>query len=161
MCEMNDWNLRSWFQIHFEGIIWVSHNDKSFVNHQNLVIYMFMTKCTMTWSRPRCPLCSHSLVCIENHLFILGIGLILNKEIKFIFYPISLIVRAFIFRYQYYAINFWFKNITKSALFFEYKNITQSVRIFVYKTLRKVNWFFYIKMHFTLHFYIQKSIHFS
>ena len=39
----------------------------------------------MTWSSPRCPLRSHYLVCIENHLFIIGIGPILNKELKFIF----------------------------------------------------------------------------
>ena len=39
----------------------------------------------MTCSIPRCTLHSHYLVCIENHLFILGIGPILNKELKFIF----------------------------------------------------------------------------
>ena len=36
-----------------------------------------------TDSIPKCPLRSHSLVCIENHLFIVGIGPILNKELKF------------------------------------------------------------------------------
>ena len=41
--------------------------------------------CLMTWSGPRCPLGSHSLVCIENHLIIVGIGPILNKELEFIF----------------------------------------------------------------------------
>ena len=35
---------------------------------------------------PRFPLRSHSLVCIENHLFIVGIGPILNEEIKFIYW---------------------------------------------------------------------------
>ena len=39
----------------------------------------------MTCSSPRCPLCSHSLVYIENRLFIVGIGPILNNELKFIF----------------------------------------------------------------------------
>ena len=34
---------------------------------------------------PRCPLQSHSLVSIENHLFIVGIGTIINREIEFIF----------------------------------------------------------------------------
>ena len=38
-----------------------------------------------TCSSPRCPLHSHSLVCIENRLFIVGIGPILNKELEFIF----------------------------------------------------------------------------
>ena len=28
---------------------------------------------------------SHSMVCIENHIFIVGIGTILNKELKFIY----------------------------------------------------------------------------
>ena len=36
-------------------------------------------------SRPRFPLRSHSLICIENHLFIVGKGPILNKELGFIF----------------------------------------------------------------------------
>ena len=39
----------------------------------------------MTCSIPIFPLRSHSLVCIENHLFIVGIGTILNKELEFIF----------------------------------------------------------------------------
>ena len=33
----------------------------------------------MTCLNPRCPLRSNSLVCTENHLFIVGIGPILNK----------------------------------------------------------------------------------
>ena len=39
----------------------------------------------VTCSSPRFPLRSHSPVCIENHLFIVGIGAILNKELEFIF----------------------------------------------------------------------------
>ena len=39
----------------------------------------------MTCSSPRCPLLSHSLVCSKNHLFIVGIGPICDKEISFIF----------------------------------------------------------------------------
>ena len=38
-----------------------------------------------TGSIPRCPLPSHSLVRIENHLFIVGIVPNLNKELKFIY----------------------------------------------------------------------------
>ena len=34
-----------------------------------------------TWSIPKFHLWSHSLVCIENHLFGLGIGTILNKDL--------------------------------------------------------------------------------
>ena len=34
-----------------------------------------------TWSIPRHPLCSHSLVCSEKHSFIVGIGPIRNKEL--------------------------------------------------------------------------------
>ena len=37
-----------------------------------------------TCSRTRFPLRSHSLVCIKNHLFIVGIGTIINKELEFI-----------------------------------------------------------------------------
>ena len=39
----------------------------------------------LTWFSPRCPLSSHSLVCIENNLFIVGIGPFFNKELEFIF----------------------------------------------------------------------------
>ena len=39
----------------------------------------------MTGSIPKCPLRSYYLVCIKNCLFIVGIGPILNKELKFIF----------------------------------------------------------------------------
>ena len=35
----------------------------------------------MTWSSLRCPLLSHSLVCIKNNLFIVGIGPIFDKEL--------------------------------------------------------------------------------
>ena len=35
--------------------------------------------------QPRFPLRSHYLVCIENHLFIVGIGPTLNKDLGFIF----------------------------------------------------------------------------
>ena len=35
----------------------------------------------MTWSSPRRPLCSHSMVCSENHLFIVRIGPIRDKEL--------------------------------------------------------------------------------
>ena len=34
---------------------------------------------------PRCPLQYHSMVYIKNHLFIVGIGQILNKELEFIY----------------------------------------------------------------------------
>ena len=38
-----------------------------------------------TWYSPRCLLRSHFLVCVKNHLFIVGVGPILNKEPGFIF----------------------------------------------------------------------------
>ena len=41
---------------------------------------------SMTWSSPIFPLRSHSLVCIENHLLIVVIGPIINKELEFIFW---------------------------------------------------------------------------
>ena len=40
----------------------------------------------LTGSISRCPLRSDSLVCIENHLYIVEIGPILNKELEFIFW---------------------------------------------------------------------------
>ena len=54
-----------------------------------LFTFSFLCHChkmiTRTWYSPRCPLRSHSLLCIESRLFIVGIGPILNKELKFIF----------------------------------------------------------------------------
>ena len=38
-----------------------------------------------TCSSPRCPVRSHSLVCSENSLSIVGIGPILNKDLELIF----------------------------------------------------------------------------
>ena len=38
-----------------------------------------------TGSIPRCPLQYHSLVCVENNLFIVGIGPILNKELEYFY----------------------------------------------------------------------------
>ena len=40
---------------------------------------------TVTCSRPRCHLNSHYLICIKNRLFFVGIVLILNKKLEFIF----------------------------------------------------------------------------
>ena len=39
----------------------------------------------MTGFSPRRPLRYHYLVCIENHLFIVGIGTVLDKELEFIY----------------------------------------------------------------------------
>ena len=86
-----------------------------------------------TWSSPRCHLRSHSLIYIKNHLSFIGIGKILNKELKYIIDLIALIVHTFIARYHYYTIDYiqkrntrWifliYKNVTQCALFFEYKN---------------------------------------
>ena len=52
---------------------------------------IFILKCSadmkapQTGSSPRYPLRSHSLVCTKNHLFIVGIGPIYNKELEFIY----------------------------------------------------------------------------
>ena len=46
--------------------------------------FLLLIQANGTGSRPRCPLQSLSLVCIENNLFIVGLGPILIKELKFI-----------------------------------------------------------------------------
>ena len=70
-----------------------------------------------------------------NHLFKVGIGPILIKELEFIFLFIDLIVWAFLVRYQYYAISHRRKNVMQSALIFVYKNLTQNILICVYKNV--------------------------
>ena len=52
-------------------------NHSQFWNHK---IYI-ETKVIETWSSPRYPHCSNFLVCIKNHLFIVGIGPIRDKEL--------------------------------------------------------------------------------
>ena len=54
--------------------LWVKIENMSFYTR----IYR---KSTENWSSPKYPLCSHYLVCIENHLFIAGIGPIRDKEL--------------------------------------------------------------------------------
>ena len=60
------------------------------INHTSLVRLMFIfnvlcisSLCNlfMTWSSPRRPLRSYSLVCNENHLFIVGLGSTHDKEL--------------------------------------------------------------------------------
>ena len=46
-----------------------------------------------TCSSPICPLRSHFLVCIKNHLYIVGIGPIFNRELKSIFRSGPCVVR--------------------------------------------------------------------
>ena len=60
-----------------------------------MVVVSFVLFFIMTWSRPRCPLRSHYL-CIKNHLFIVGIGPILKKELGFIFQS-DLSVRTYVY----------------------------------------------------------------
>ena len=76
--------------------------------------------CLLYWtcSSPRQAVCSHSLVCSENSLLIVGIGPILKKELELIFDLIALIVCAFIVRYQDSMINYIYINVKKSVLFF-------------------------------------------
>ena len=50
-------------------------------NKSNSIMWFLYTTC----SSPRCPVRSHSLVCSEKSLLIVGIGPILNKELELIF----------------------------------------------------------------------------
>ena len=84
--------------------------------------YLFSEDMTRDLFHPKTLLTSsHYMVYIKNHLFIVGIGSILNKDIKFNFDLIALIVCACIVRYQYYTIDFRYKTVMQRALFFGYK----------------------------------------
>ena len=101
-----------------------------------------------TGSSPRCPLRSHSLVCIENRLFLVGIGPILNKELEFN-YRSDRSDRTYVYSQvsEYsFTINFRYKNVKQSVLFFVYKNMTQNVKIFVYKNITESALFFAYKI---------------
>ena len=60
----------------FYPVLWLLNNSCN-ATYQWLSI--------MTGSSPKCTLRSHSLVCTKNNWFIVVIGPILNKELKFIF----------------------------------------------------------------------------
>ena len=52
-------------------------------------VWLHIILCSINFvicSIPRCPIRSPSLVCIKNNLFFVGIGPILNKDLKFIFW---------------------------------------------------------------------------
>ena len=98
-----------------------------------------------TGSSPRCHLRSHYLVCIKNHLFIVGTGPILNKVLQFI-YRFDCSDRTCIYsQVSVLSDNYIYTNITKSALFFSYKNIMQSVWTFVYKNVTQSALYFAYK----------------
>ena len=86
-----------------------------------------------TGSIPRCPLRYHSLVCIENSLFIVGIGPILSKALEFI-YRSDRSDRMYVY-IQVSECDYINQNVTQSEMFFGYKNVTQSVWIFVNKNV--------------------------
>ena len=71
-----------------------------------LFIVVFITD--LTGSSPRFHLQTHSLVCIKNDSFVVGIGPIINKEFKFIYRS---------------------DRFERTCV----KNVTQSVRLLVYK----------------------------
>ena len=54
---------------------------------------------------PRFPIWYHSLVCIKNYLFVVGIGPICDKDLVCIFWSIYFFVRLIEDRYKYYNIN--------------------------------------------------------
>ena len=71
-----------------------SHKNMRYPSNFLFHLYIY-TSDTQLWfgtqvstcSNPICTLRSHSLVYIQNNLFIIGIGPIINKEIKFIYRP--------------------------------------------------------------------------
>ena len=91
-----------------------------FVAARLFVDIAFITQLTINLvmgSRPRYHVQYHYLVCIENHLFIVVIGPIINKSSNLFIDLIAMIIRAFIVRYQYCTINFRYTNVTKSEIF--------------------------------------------
>ena len=82
---------------------------------------------------PRCHLRSHSLVCIKNHLFIVGIGPIFNKVLQFIYRFDCSNCTCIYSQVSVLYDNYIYTNVTQSALFFAYRNVTQSALFFAYK----------------------------
>ena len=80
--DNSDWKYKP-----VEGIKLVHYHDMIYVPKtlRKHVLKWYHFYLQQTWSSLICTLWSHSLVCFEKYLFIVGIGLILNKEIGFIF----------------------------------------------------------------------------
>ena len=66
--------------------VWYPHAVKpnGFEYYEYILCYLDDILC-MNWSIPRFHLRSHYIVCNKNHLFIVGIGSIISKEIGFIY----------------------------------------------------------------------------
>ena len=69
-----------------------------------------MLKC-VTGSSPKCPLRFHSLVCIKNYLFTVGIWIFFDKELICIFDLFLLFLRLTGDRSKYYKINIIYTSI--------------------------------------------------
>ena len=76
----------------------------------------------MTGSSPRCPLRYHSLLCIENHLYIVGMRPILNKELEFI-YRSNCSDHTSVYSYLsvYNLLEYVYMDVRQSALFLDIK----------------------------------------
>ena len=74
-----------------------------------------------TRSIPRCHLRSNFLVCIKNHLFILGTGPILNEVLQFIYRFDSSDRMCIYSQVSVLYDNYIYTNVTQSALFFHIK----------------------------------------
>ena len=79
----------------------------------NLTMTNLWSNGPMTCSSPRRPLYSHSLVCSEDYLFIVGIGPIRDKNLTCIFFDKFLLFGSSIEdRYIYYKINVIYTSVS-------------------------------------------------
>ena len=76
--------LKIWSALN-NGLTWIALISIHLILFILKRLHSLVTIKLMTWSSPRCPLRSRFLVCIKNHLFIVGIGPIINKELGFIY----------------------------------------------------------------------------
>ena len=67
------------------GIILGTVLNKELVKCESFLLYWALGQ-ILAGSSPRCPLCPHSLVCIKNYLFYVGIGPIRDIELIYNFW---------------------------------------------------------------------------
>ena len=78
-----------------------------------LAIIICQSSIYKTWSSPRCPLQSHSLLYCKKKSYFFGIGLIPYVDLTCIFRPIFPFVRCIEDRSQYYNMIFYYKYVFK------------------------------------------------
>ena len=101
----------------------MEQSDYSICHFIVTVFILTLALYSMMGSSPRRPLLPHTLVCIENYLFIVGIGPIRDEQLIFIFRFIPFVHTFYEDSYKYYNINIRYTSVLEfSTMSFIYND---------------------------------------